>query len=286
MCELCYQKTPCYDRIMECETGPATHSQEAVHFCQSVTNGAVIDRINGNRWKLQIPPGPAGNYRLAQFDDYRGLPRKRFHHLPPFRFTLRARASHPTIPGTWGFGFWNDPFGLAMPGNIGGTRLPNLPNAIWFFHASQPNHLSLVDDLPGEGWLAATYRSNPRLNVLFPLALPLIPLILFPATARILRRMAVSFIHQDARNIDVDVCQWQTYQLVWQEARVQFIVNGSLILETRVVPLTCLGMVLWVDNQYLRLSPDGRWSYGTLANPQSAWIEFEALELDNRVTSG
>jgi hypothetical protein len=41
-------------------------------------------------------------------------------------------------------------------------RLPALPNTAWFFFASPPNYLSLRDDLPAQGALAAVFRS-PRL---------------------------------------------------------------------------------------------------------------------------
>ena len=53
-----------------------------------------------------------------------------------------AHASSNSIPGTWGFGLWNDPFGLSL--GFGGNpfRLPALPNAVWFFGASKESYLS------------------------------------------------------------------------------------------------------------------------------------------------
>ncbi len=33
---------------------------------------------------------------------------------PPIRLSLSARTSSNSIPGTWGFGLWNDPFGLSL----------------------------------------------------------------------------------------------------------------------------------------------------------------------------
>ncbi len=72
--------------------------------------------------------------------------RSRLRHAPPWTFSLRARLSKADLPGTWGFGLWNDPFGLSL--GFGGkpARLPALPQTAWFMHASPPNWLSLQDD--------------------------------------------------------------------------------------------------------------------------------------------
>ena len=116
------------------------------HFTPSAS---VTPTPNG--WRLPIPAGPRGQYRLAQLDDYAHLPRSAFPRSPPLTpreprgiaLSLHARASATDLPGTWGFGLWNDPFGFALGfGNTPG-RLPTLPNAAWFFHASPENYLSL-----------------------------------------------------------------------------------------------------------------------------------------------
>jgi len=51
------------------------------------------------------------------------------------------------------------------------------------------------------------------------------------------------------------------------------------VLETEIAPPGPLGLVLWVDNQYAALPPDGRLRYGTLPNPEAAWVELEELEI-------
>ena len=60
-------------------------------------------------WLLQTPAGAAGNYRLAQLDNYANLSREGFPHKQPASLSLRCRVSCADLPGTWGFGFWNDP---------------------------------------------------------------------------------------------------------------------------------------------------------------------------------
>ena len=94
--------------------------------------------------------------------------------------SLQARASHQEIPGTWGFGLWNDPFGMKL--GFGGKHLlPALPNAAWFFFASPPNHLSLRNDLPANGALAATFRSPPIPAWVFTPTILTLPLLLIPS---------------------------------------------------------------------------------------------------------
>ena len=123
------------------------------------TRAAQVHALAPGAWRLEIPAGAAGRYRLAQVDDYHRLRRRDFPWRPPLRLSLRARASAPDLPGTWGFGLWNDPFSLSM--GLGGAaqRFPALPNAAWFFFASPPNYLSFRDDLPAQGFLAATFQA-------------------------------------------------------------------------------------------------------------------------------
>ena len=108
------------------------------------TRDAAVEGISreSTHYLLSIPAGKADQYRLAQLDDYTKLNRNHFPLLPPANLSLSARTSSNTIPGTWGFGLWNDPFGLSL--GFGGTpwRLPALPNAVWFFGASEESYLS------------------------------------------------------------------------------------------------------------------------------------------------
>jgi hypothetical protein len=180
------------------------------------------------------------------------------------------------MPGTWGFGLWNDPFALSL-GFGGGRRIPALPNAAWFFFASAPNYLSLRDDLPAQGGLAATFQS-PRWPaiLLAPGALGL-PLLALPPASRVIRRLVRRIVKQDAVILPTDPSQWHTYRLEWSQDCVTFYVDESSVLETGVAPLGPLGLVLWVDNQYAAWPPTGRLSFGTLAINQPVWIEVEDI---------
>jgi len=243
-----------------------------------VVSGGRVLQTDPSTWHLQIPPGSAGRYRLAQIDDYAYLARQDFPWQSPLRFSLRARASDVDIPGTWGFGLWNDPFGLTL---VKGTqlRLPILPNAVWYFFASPPNYLSLRDDLPAQGQLATAFRSPLRLPAGLLLRAPLLALFTLRPLMRYLRRSARRYVHQDAISVDHDPSEWHLYEIDWRSDRVLFRLDGMTILETQVSPIGPLGLVIWVDNQYASLPPDGRIGSGTLANERVAWIELADLKL-------
>lgn len=246
----------------------------------SLSGGAAINETSPGRWRLSLPPGPAGEYRWAQLDDYRGLERTKFAWQPPARLEARLRVSDNALPGTWGFGLWNDPFSFNM--GLGGMarRLPVLPNAAWFFYASPPNYLALRDDHPAQGLLAATF-SSPCIPswMLSPLGL-FLPLLLIPATARYLRCAARSLIVEEAVLARVDAAEWHDYRIEWLAERASFWVDGQLLLETGVSPRGRLGLVIWLDNQYLSFPPGGRLRAGTLACEAEAWLEIEEQPRD------
>ena len=238
------------------------------------TPGATIIASEPGHWRLSIPAGPAEHYRYAQLDDYRHRTRSAFRWQPPLRLSLRARISHAALPGTWGFGLWNDPFSASL--GLGGAsrRLPALPNAAWFFYASPPNYLAVWDDHPAQGFLAATFSAPHVPLPLMALGLPALPALAWPPTARYLRRLARRLIREAAASIEVGASEWHSYALQWLADRVRFWVDEQLCFETAVVPRPRLGLVLWIDNQYAAFSPQGHLRFGKLANEEPAWLEL------------
>jgi hypothetical protein len=247
-------------------------------------DSSVYETIAG--WRLNMPAGPPRTYRLAQLDDYFRNPRSRLRHAPPWIFRLRARLSNVDLPGTWGFGLWNDPFGISL--GFGGKpgRLPALPQTAWFMHASPPNWLSLRDRpspssgqaIPANGFFAGTFRSRRIPSILFLPGILALPLFAIRPISRLLRQLAGRIIRQDAARVNVDVTGWHEYSMAWLNEGCTFSVDGSEILCTPCSPLPPLGLVLWIDNQYAAWTPEGRLGYGTLENP-SAWLEIEKLTI-------
>jgi hypothetical protein len=240
-----------------------------------LSSGGMVKPSGKGVWRLEIPPGDGAEYRLAQVEDYKGLPRREFPWRPPARLSLRARSSHPEIPGTWGFGLWNDPFALSLGFGGASRALPALPNAAWFFFASPPNYLALRDDIPARGQLVGTFRSPHIPAPLLAPAVVALPLAFLPAGARLLRKIGRRILLQEADSLSLDTTMWHSYALDWNDDEVVFHVDGETIFKTPLIPLGPLGLVIWVDNQYAGLPPDGRLGYGNLPNDQFAWIDIE-----------
>ena len=233
-----------------------------------------MEELSTGCFRLAIPGGLAGHYRWAQLDDYANLKRENFLWKAPCSLELKARVSTKNLPGTWGFGFWNDPF-TASQGLAGmARRLPALPNTAWFFYASAPNYLALQDDHPAQGFLAAFF-SSPHLPA--PLLAPgllALPLLAWRPSARLLRRLASSLIVEDSALVEVDPTQWQTYRVELEPQSSRFYINSRLISEFPQAPRGALGLVIWIDNQYAAFAPDGRLKSGTLPNPPG-WLEVD-----------
>jgi hypothetical protein len=252
--------------------------------------GAKVEDISQRdrpTYRLSIPAGHADSYRLAQLDDYAQTARSRFPLQFPVSLSLSARTSSDHIPGTWGFGLWNDPFGLSL--GFGGApwRLPTLPNAAWFFGASKESYLSfknpagfdtsrksVVSTQPASnGFLAQIFRS-PRFHPsLIPAGLAL------PFSRRTTRRLLGRVIDEDGIVLDVDVPQWHSYRLDWRAERVSFEVDNVQAFESHVSPKPPLGLVIWIDNQYAAFTPEGRIGFGVLENPEPAWLEIKDIDI-------
>ncbi len=246
------------------------------------TPSAQVDEISSesSHYRLTVPSGKADKYRVAQLDDYALLSRRRFPHRFNPSLSLSARTSSDSIPGTWGFGLWNDPFGLSL--GFGGNpfRLPALPNAVWFFGASEENYLSFReqgrgDPAPtGNGFMAQTFRS-PRFHPLLVLAG-----LALPFSRKVTRRLMSQVIAEDGVALSVDPSQWHGYRLEWSPSRVLFEVDDVLVFESPVSPNPPLGLVIWIDNQYAAFTPDGRIGFGVLENPEPAWLEVKDVEIN------
>lgn len=233
------------------------------------TPNASIEKTE-KRYLMKIPAGDSSAYRFAQIDDYFGLPRRNFPHHS-LTLSLRARTSSSTIPGTWGFGLWNDPFGMSLGFGANRFRLPTLPNAAWFFGASEENHLSFSDK-PAQGFLAQSFRSPKFHASLIPAGMVL------PFSAKTTRRMLSKVIAEDSSALGVDVTRWHGYRLEWSSNRVAWVVDEVQVFESPVSPNPPLGLVIWIDNQYAAFTPQGKISFGVLEGNEE-WLEIEDLQL-------
>jgi hypothetical protein len=247
-----------------------------MEFSRQTTSGSSITQTDSG-WRLEIPPGTSTQYRLAQLDDYASLKRSDFIHQAPTVFSMRARTSSNSIPGTWGFGFWNDPFSTII--GLGGmTRpLPALPNTAWFFYGSQDNYLSFRNDKSANGFLAATFSSPQIPTFLLASTIFASPLLFFKSSAKWIRQQMSRRILEDSALLEIDVTEWHRYKMQWENNLVSFEIDENSVFVTRVAPNSPLGLVIWIDNQYAAFKPSGKINTGSLENPVPAWMEIENL---------
>lgn len=235
------------------------------------TPNASIEKTEKG-YLMKIPAGDSSAYRFAQIDDYFGLPRKKFPHHS-LTLSLKARTSNLSLPGTWGFGLWNDPFGMSLGFGANRFRLPTLPNAAWFFGASQENYLSFSNK-PAQGFLAQTFRAPKFHPLLIPAGL------IFALSRKTTRKLLGKIIGEDSSALRVDVTQWHGYRLEWSPNRVAWYVDDVQVFESPVSPNPPLGLVIWIDNQYAAFTSQGKISFGVLEGGEE-WLEIEDLAMSD-----
>lgn len=230
--------------------------------------GRIEDSAAGLRFVTTDATAQA--YSDAQLDDYRQPGAPPLLHRPPQRLALRARFSHPAgeLRGTAGFGFWNYPF-VAYE-----WRLPRLPRAAWFFYASSPSNLKLDLLTPGYGWKAAVVDTQrPAALATLPLAPLAVALLQVAPLYRALWPIIQVAAGVREAPVPVAITDWHSYELTWDERHVHFSIDGAPLL-TAPAPQGPLCFVAWLDNQYMVVTPQGRFGWGLLAAPGQQWMEL------------
>ena len=208
-------------------------------------------------------------YTNAQIDDYANLPRCAFRWRPPLRLRLRARFSNEpdALRGTAGFGFWNDRFLMT------GWRMPAPPSVAWFFFASPPSDMPLAVTVPGQGWKASTIdATRPRAWRWAALA-PALPILLRRSQWR---RQLWPALQRDLgvaeTPLRITMTHWHEYMIDWGQETTLFAVDGQTVLRAPS-PRGPLGLVIWIDNQWMVATPTGRFGHGVLALDHAQWLE-------------
>jgi hypothetical protein len=263
--------TPDSPPLSRLEIGGGTVRQHPPAAPVSAVSGALP--LFG-RATLALPP--TRRYADAQLDDTQHLPRRALRWKPPLRFSIRARTSLTDPRGTFGFGFWNDPFSLSLGMGGAARKLPAAPQCAWFFYGSPPHDLALVDGVPGHGWKAQTlsFRSLPPL-LLAPIAAGGVLTASLPLTRRWAFRQAERFYRAEEKRLAFDPAAWHAYAIEWTGRAVRFIVDGSEVLRSDHPPRPPLGLVLWIDNQYAVASEKKGFGFGILPVERKQTLELE-----------
>jgi hypothetical protein len=243
-----------------------------------VGGGQLICHNEGLR--LALIGARASAYANAQLDDYGASPtridwihRSQFRWQPPLRFSIRARTSGP-LAGTAGFGFWNNPFSPL------GTTL-TLPATLWFFCGSPPGNLPFALGVPGHGWKAATLdATTPEAWRWAPLA----PAVMLLNNNAFLERRIWPRAMRDLRiaeqTIETPDPEWRSYIIEWRRDGAMFSIDGREVFATEVAPQGPLGLVAWVDNQWMIATPHGRFGWGRL-DPPNQWLDLADLQIES-----
>ncbi len=238
-------------------------------------NGALLRTEEGLR--LLTFASDAGVYSNAQLDDHAPLARTAFPWRPPVRLALSARFSHSAdeLVGTAGFGFWNDPFAM------NGRRRPALPHAAWFFLAAPPSRIAPAMGVPGSGWKAAVIDvAALPFWALMPAAPIALPAMRLPAAYRALWPIAQRTLGAQEQLLTGDLTAWHHYEVDWGVSYVRFAVDGECVLECSSTPQGPLGIVIWMDNQYLVATPQGRFGWGVIIQTKTQWMEVDDIVVE------
>jgi hypothetical protein len=250
-------------------------TQFPFHTEPLLINGGRIETVEDDIFRLGLP-ADSQKYCDAQIDDYHLLPRKHFPWSPPCRMEIFARASHPTPPGTLGFGFWNDPFTISIGQGGAAKRLPAPPQTIWFFYGSPENDILFDPGLPGHGWKASCIRSpNIPSILLTPPAAIAIALSYIPLFRAGIMRTANRIVKADEAILKVPLDEWHTYSIEWKIEKASFYVDGREVLNVDHPPTGPLGFVAWIDNQYATASPKRGFRFGVIPTIENQWLELE-----------
>ncbi len=75
------------------------------------------------------------------------------------------------------------------------------------------------------------------------------------------------------------MCAWHEYVLEWGPHTATFLIDGRPVLAAPA-PRGPLGLVIWLDNQYMAVHPAGRLRYGLVAKSETQWMEIDDLHLE------
>lgn len=213
-------------------------------------------------------------YSNAQISDYDTS--RKFTLKPPLRMTITAQASTANLQGTAGFGFWNHPF---APGE---SRF-DVPQAVWFFFASEQSNMALAKGVQGHGWKAATFNAKrPAFFGLLPTAPLAIPLMNIPFVYNNLWSIGQDAIGVSEFLLDSNLLiEKHRYTIEWLPSKATFYVDEQIVhVATTGITNNTLGFVAWLDNQYAIVSPKGQFGFGLVDVPQAQDLIISEVSIE------
>jgi hypothetical protein len=141
--------------------------------------------------------------------------------------------------------------------------------------------MRLALDVPGNGWKAATIDALcPSSLLLAPVTLPAVLLMKAQPLYRRLWPPMQRALHVQEAVVRADMTGWHTYVLEWGPERTCFVVDERAVLKDGPSPGGPLGFVMWLDNQYMIATPQGRFGWGLVETPGRQWMEVDSLVIE------
>lgn len=139
--------------------------------------------------------------------------------------------------------------------------------------------MALALDVAGYGWKAATIDAS---RLLAKALLPVAPLGMLACRLPFLYRrvwpIAQRILRIDEAELRVAIDEWHEYILEWRMNDVRFMVDGVVMRQTACSPRGPLGLVVWIDNQYMVATPQGQVRNGVIATGRQT-LEITDLEV-------
>lgn len=220
-----------------------------------------------DQWSLRVE-SDGSRYSNAQLDDYHHLRRSDYPWRPNSELRIAARFSGD-LRGTYGFGFWNAPYSPLASRSIA------LPASAWFFGNGNGN-LAWTTQSHATGFKAATLDTR-RLR-----ALTLAP---FSPLLMLANRWSAWYtrtwpVLQPALGLSEQMLStdttWHHYRIRWHHNALQWYVDERLVHEVAHAPRGPLGLCIWIDNQWLTATPDGRFGWGLTATYSQLEVRLES----------
>jgi beta-glucanase (GH16 family) len=73
---------------------------------------------------------------------------------------------------------------------------------------------------------------------------------------------------------------WHTYTIDWQPDSATFLVDNQPVFLAGSSPQGPLGFVMWLDNQFMIITPWGKFGSGVLAVPEQQWLETSDVAIE------
>jgi hypothetical protein len=140
--------------------------------------------------------------------------------------------------------------------------------------------MALALGVPGRGWKAAAIDTGrPSALAMLPMAPLAVPLMHSYAGYRVLWPHIQRAVGVAEALVTSPMDAWHRYEIVWGERFSSLAVDGETVLEGVLSPRGPMCFVAWIDNQYLIVTPQGRFGWGLLDASGEQWVELDELSI-------